>query len=281
VSITGGLEIVAIQKALQNFVVACTGLPADHVVWAQQYAPRQTQSSIVMKFSFVGDDGMPWIDTETNYYTFSDVVVTSVDDATGTLTKVTHGLLTGDGPIRLVGTDLPDGLEEDVNYWVIKTGADTFKLATTFLNAMNLSAITLADAGSGVITLVDTATTLRVGQEFTYLSRSLVKAVLSLECYTSRGVGVDMAAAVLWRINSKRRLPTPAQILEDANVGIIDFGRVRVIDGVQDLVLLEPRAMVDIMLHLVSEDSETGGIIERTEITNEDTTDTFTVDGLE
>ncbi len=185
-SYAGGINWVAIQKALHNWVVACTGLDADKVIWSQQYAPRPTQAAINLKLAFVQDDGMPWVDYETD----------PLDD------------------------------------------------------------------------------TLLIAKQ-----RSLLKAVFTLEAYTNTGVGLDMASAILWRINAKRKLPTPSAILEDANIGVIEFGRIKNIGGTQDLVIFEPRALVDIMLHITSEDEESENTIETVEITNEDESTTFTVDG--
>lgn len=278
-----GVDWVAKQRALQNWVVACTGLPATHVIWGQQYAPRPTQSSIVMKLAIIQSDGVGWLDMEANPLTFAAFAVTSVDATDNEFVKTGHGLLTGDGPVWLDSDalDLPANIEPETNYWVIKVDNNTFKLASNYVNAINGLAIDLGDTGSGVITVDYTASSLRTGQELTAKSRNLIKAMLSLECYADTGVGADMAAAILWRIQSKRRLPTPAAILETANIAISEVGAVKAIGGTQDLVLLEPRALVDIMIHLVSEDEENIGIIERTEITNEDIPETFTVDGAE
>lgn len=268
------------QKALHNWVVSCTGLAADHVIWAQQQAPRPTQPTIVMKLMFVGDDGMPWVDYEPNPLVFSDIIITSVDAVANTFTKSAHGLLTGDGPVWIDSStdDVPLNLAESTDYWVIKIDANTFKLATGYVNSMNGVAIDLGDVGTGTLTLSDRPTTLRSGQEIKFLSRSLLKCVLTLECYTGVGTGTDMASSILWRVNAKRKLPTQAAILDDAKVSVIEFGRVRAIEGTQDLVLFEPRASVDIMLHMISEEQEIGQSIERTVISNEDGSNTFTVD---
>lgn len=279
-SFSGGLNWVVTQKALYDWVVACTGLAASSVIWGNQQAPRPAQPAIIMHLQFQNDGGMPWIDPEVSYLTFSDVVVTGVDAGANTLTKVAHGLLTGTGPVRLTGADLPLGLAIDTDYWVIRVDADTFKLANSFLNAMAATPVPVdfTDAGSGVITLVDTDTTLLAGSELSYKQRSVLRAILTLEAYTSVGVGLDMATATLWRIQSKRLLPSKIAILEAANIGISDFGRIKSYSGTQDLVLFEPRATVDIVLSLASEDSETGTIIERAEISNVDLALDFTVD---
>lgn len=275
------MDWVAIQKALQNWVVYCTGLAADHVVWGGQQAPRMTQPGIVMKLMMLDDDGLPWVDVANNYITFADITITGVSG--DTFTAVAHGRLTGDGAVRLTGADLPLGVEEDTDYWVIKTGADTFKLAASYVDAVATVPVpvTLSDAGSGAMLLVDTATTTRTGEEIDLIQRSLLKMTLTLECYTSSGVGIDMAQAILWRLAAKRLLPTALEIVQDANIGVIHVGRILNIGGTQDLVLFEPRALMDVLLHLTSEETENTSSIERTEITDEDRLNTFTADGAE
>ena len=274
---------VAIQKALQNWVVSCTGLAADHVVWAQQYAPRPTQPAIIMRLSLINDGSRPWLEQEVNNLSFDPVTVTA-DATANTFTSTAHGLLTGDGPVELHSTGtMPGNTSDTVSYWVVKVDDDTFKLAESFLDSMNPVPVTvdLSSAGTGTITVESNGNTLRQGEELEYKALAMVKAMLTLECYTAVGVGNDMATSILWRINARRALPTSAAILEDANIGVGEVGKIRSIDGMQDLALFEPRAFVDILLNLVSEDSEYITIIERTEITNEDIPDTFTVDAAE
>lgn len=270
---------VTIQKALYDWVVACTGLSADHVIWGGQQGFRPTQPTIVMKLMLLNDHGLPWVDVQNNYLTFDDIDITEVNG--DVFTAVGHGLETGDGPVRLNGTDLPLNTDDDTDYWVVVVDEDTFKLASTYVNAASTvpTPVTLGDAGSGSMTLVDTDITQRTGEEIDLVQRSLLKATLTLECYTSAGVGMDMAQAILWRVNAKRLLPTPITILQNANIGVIQVGRVLSIGGTQDLVLFEPRALVDVFLHLTSEETENISSIERTEIMNEDTSNTFTVDG--
>lgn len=280
-AVSGGIDWVVIQRALQRWVVSCTGLPADKVVWAQQYAPRPTQDAIIMRFMMIDDTGRPWIDHETNPLIFNAFAVTSVDDVANTFTKASHGLLTGDGPVNLTGASLPGNISSTTPYWVIRIDDNTFKLALSFQDAVATIPVPvdISSAGSGTITVSANTGTLRAGQEIVLKARSVVKAILTLEAYSSSGVGLNMPSAILWRINAKRLLPTALAILEDANIGVIEVGTVKAIDGMQDLALFEPRALVDIMLQLSSEDSDTTTIIEVTEITNNNIPDTFTVDG--
>lgn len=92
----------------------------------------------------------------------ADFVFTA-DNTTDTCTKVAHGLLTGDGPIRVSnsGGALPAGLAAATDYWILKTGTDTFKFATTLDNALSNTPINLTTNGTGTQTLSDTAGTLR------------------------------------------------------------------------------------------------------------------------
>lgn len=265
------------QKALQNWVVACTGLSADHVIWGGQQGFRPTQPAIVMSLMFINDGGMPWVDHVNNTLTITPLTVTS--DGVGTFTSAAaHGRTTGDGPFYLNGTDLPLGTDDETKYWLIVTSPTTFMLAISLANAVNGFSVVLSDAGSGTITLESSEETVPYGAELLFKQRALMKAILTLQCYTAVGVGLDMAQAILWRVNAKRLLPSIKDIIESKNIGVIGVEQVRTIGGTQDLVLFEPRAFVDVQLHITSEDEETGNGIERTVITNEVTARAFTVD---
>lgn len=263
-SISGGINWVVVMKALQNWVVACTGLAADHIIWGQQQAPRPTQPGIIMRLMLEQDNLAPELNHEINPLVFNDIAVTISGDV---CTAANHGLLTGDGPVLLGSTQ----------YWVIKLSAGTFSLATSFTNAMNGVSTGLVN-GSGTVS--DTPETLRAGQEINIFQRSLLKGTLTLECYTDVGVGMDMATSILWRVSAKRLLPTPIAILEAANIGIIESGRVRAMGGTQGQYLFEPRAMLDVVLYLASEDKETGTIIDRVGVTDTTNGDTFDVPAL-
>lgn len=72
-----------------------------------------------------------------------------------TLTATAHGLRTGDGPYQVSnsGGALPGGLSALTNYWVIRTGVNTFKLATSYANALAETAVALSTDGTGTHTL--------------------------------------------------------------------------------------------------------------------------------
>lgn len=84
-------------------------------------------------------------------------------NASELFTAVAHGLQTGDGPIQLTTTTtLPAGLSLATDYYVIRVDADTFRLATSFANALAGSYVSITTDGTGTHTLSDTATTMRM-----------------------------------------------------------------------------------------------------------------------
>jgi hypothetical protein len=96
------------------------------------------------------------VSSEPTEYAFA--AATDVDAATDTLTRQGHRLQTGVGPLRAtlrngVPGSLPTGLTVDVDYWAIRVGADTFKLASSPQAAAAQQAVDLQDTGSGTFLL--------------------------------------------------------------------------------------------------------------------------------
>jgi hypothetical protein len=86
-------------------------------------------------------------------------VLTSITGATfaaDTLAVVDHPFITGDGPVRLTGADLPAPLVIDTDYWVVVVDSATLKLATSLADAIATVpvVVNLADDGSGTRTIV-------------------------------------------------------------------------------------------------------------------------------
>lgn len=88
----------------------------------------------------------------------------TADAATDVLTKVAHGLETGDGPLRTTnsGGALPGGLAINTDYFAIRIGPDTFRVATSRANAVAGVAINITSNGTGTQTLSDVGGTTRV-----------------------------------------------------------------------------------------------------------------------
>lgn len=88
---------------------------------------------------------------------FSDFTFTAEADD-DTATAVAHGRQTGDGPFQVASSlVLPAPLLPLTDYWFIRTGANTFKFASSLANAQAGTAIPLTTDGTGVHTASDTA----------------------------------------------------------------------------------------------------------------------------
>jgi len=91
--------------------------------------------------------------------TFMSFTFTATN-ATDTFNKVSHGRSTGDGPVQVSSSGtLPARLSAATDYWIISTGANTFKLATSLVNAKLGNNVLISDDGTGTHTLRATAQT--------------------------------------------------------------------------------------------------------------------------
>lgn len=77
--------------------------------------------------------------------------------ATGVWTSVANGFSTGLKVRLTTSSALPTPLLVATDYFVIRVSADTFKLASSLVNAQAGTAITLSDAGTGNQTVTPTA----------------------------------------------------------------------------------------------------------------------------
>jgi len=260
-----------LRAALHAWVVACTGLSSQKVTWSRQRnTPRPEEDGIIMKIYVVDDEGQSWVDVEAAPLTFADKSITAVTG--NNLTITAHALVTGDGPIWLTGSDLPEPLVAETNYWVIRIDANTIRLAAQFEDTGGgdatgnpITPITLTDTGSGVMALIDTPDTLRAGEEINHVQRGTVRATLQLFSYVEDDTGADGAIAILRRVASRFRLPSNIDILNAVNVGVTHMERTRSMLGTRNAVLFEPRAWLDIGLSMSFEERETGTIIGRVE----------------
>lgn len=82
--------------------------------------------------------------------------VSSVDIASNELTINNHGFNTGERVYIDSTAALPTGYSLNTEYFVIDTGVNTIKLATTAANAATGTAIDITDAGSGTIVVSHT-----------------------------------------------------------------------------------------------------------------------------
>lgn len=264
------LNFTNIQNALYDFVVACTGLPDDNqsVYWGQQQpAARHPEPAVEMRLYTIDDVGKTWLDNYANYYSFTPKTITAIDTTLNQFTVTAHGQSTGTGPVHVVsdGTQ-PGNVGGTTAYWLIVVDANTLAIATSFALAMAGTRVDIQSAGTGNITVNTTGTTLQAGKEIMYYARGLVKLRLTLTCWASVGVGADMATSILRRVASKRSLPSIHAILDNAGIGLTSIEHVHSAHGYKDAVLFEPRATMEVYLDVVSEETETGTIIETTDV---------------
>lgn len=78
--------------------------------------------------------------------------------STDVMTKTAHGYLTGlKAQVSNSGGELPAGLSAATDYFLIRLSADTFKLATSLVNAQAGTAIDITTNGTGTQTITPTA----------------------------------------------------------------------------------------------------------------------------
>lgn len=94
-----------------------------------------------------------WYVRKADSFVVADTAFTTTH-ASELVNSTAHGLVTGDGPIRLRTTadDLPAGYSINTDYWVIWVDANSFKLATSYDNAVAGTAVSITDDGSGTHT---------------------------------------------------------------------------------------------------------------------------------
>lgn len=276
---------LAKQRTMRAWVIEGSGLPAQSVYWGQQDSKRAPEPAIEMRIISTHTIGEPWVSTQNACVRFDPLVAVALPGS-NTLNIPAHGFTNGDGPVHAVSTGtLPGGLSTNVNYWVIVIDDATISLAASFLRAgasfvngapssTPVIPIVITDAGSGTLTVESIEETLRAGREIQFVSRSVDRIGLMLECHTSDAVGMSSAMAILGRIRARQRLPTMQYILRQGSIGLIDIQRSRALHGIRNAVMFEPRAMMEVHFSAVSEEVEDGSIIERVEVTNQSTGDT-------
>lgn len=91
-------------------------------------------------------------------------------------------------------------------------------------------------------------------------------ALLSVQCFGPSTVGSGDPMAVLESVITARTLPSVANALRQANIGIGDLNGPTSVDGVSKGFDFEPRAVLNVGLHLTSLASEVGNAIETFEV---------------
>lgn len=275
----------AVEDAIQAWMVAGSGLAADHVIWTQQTAPRPTGEYIAMRLSGPMGVGRDWIDRYDNVIVVGTLTISAVNATADTLTITGHGLVTGDGPLQPATTGtVPGGLTAGGSYWAVVVDPNTIKLAATFPNAVAASPVVvdLTSAGTGTNTIGGTPTTVRAGAELIAYLRGPRTAELELQCFAGAptggaATGTTSPVAILNDAITSRGLDSRRAALAAAGVAVLSVERVRSIDGVVNTTRFEPRAIATVHLSLASELFETSSYIQTVNATNQIVTPNTTV----
>lgn len=81
----------------------------------------------------------------------ANIEISATDEVDDTLTSVAHGAASGDGPVRVIGADIPDGITDDIEYWLIVIDADTLQLALTEADALAGTPVFIDIVGDGAV----------------------------------------------------------------------------------------------------------------------------------
>lgn len=281
----GSIDVTAIKDAIHAWVVAGSGLPADRVRWGGYNVPQPddiTQAWISMRISSVRQPGSDWNRYEDAPLTFADKTITGLDAGTDVGTIPTHGLNTGDGPVRLEtsGSLVGSGLATATDYWWIKLTDNTFKLAATFLDAVNPTPVPvdITGVGTGTHKVVDTADTRRAGAELTENVEGNRVVTVTITCFPPQPADDSTeAVAILSDVVAEAGKKARGEALSDAHIGLFSVGDPQANDGVLNAVYFEPRATMTVVFSTKSAVTATETYIESTTVENDDTDETFDV----
>lgn len=93
-------------------------------------------------------------------------------------------------------------------------------------------------------------------------ARGTRNPTLELTCFAGATVGSNRCEAILDRVLTSYSLPTVAAVLKAGQVGVGTIGPIRTVDGMRGQ-MFDPRAIVEVTLHTMTDVSEEGHSIER------------------
>jgi hypothetical protein len=103
----------------------------------------------VMQTPDNGESWLPLGSTGQVSVVAKEVAHTDVDTGTDTITETSHGFTTGQSVIYNADTGSVTGLTSGTTYFIISASANTFKLATSYANAIAGTAIDLTATTAG------------------------------------------------------------------------------------------------------------------------------------
>ncbi len=110
------------------------------------------------------------------------------------------------------------------------------------------------------------------GEEILHRARGTRELTLSLQCFAGplgNGLGDTGPAGTLEAVRAARRLPSVDAALDAVGIGVLGYGPIQSIDGIIGSTGFEPRAILEIRLHVTRESQETGTYIEDVELRNQ------------
>jgi hypothetical protein len=259
-----------VQAAIQEWIQSATGLADGKVIWANQNGGQPQGTFVDMEIQSLRRVGRDWTRRSERFVEI-DLDVEEVDPDSDTFTATGHGQVSGTGPVRFDGDDLPGGADEDTNFWLIRVDDDTLQVAASFLDALASSPdpVDLTSEGSGAMSLVSTDETTEAGAEVEHKIQGLREFILEVRCFDAAAVGDNMAVARLNNVITKSQLPSIRNALRVAGIGISRFEPVLDVTSVVGETVLEPRAHLRVIGYLADEVSENTTFIERTDLTDE------------
>jgi hypothetical protein len=167
-----------------------------------------------------------------------------------------------------------------VNWTAIENAIHSWVVASSQLSAANV--IWAAQRGpipTSQYILLRLADVKTVGRDWTdYESTVQVRGVrtlrLSMQAFNGAPLGSSSNMAILERVIL---LAANSDLLRDGGVGLGPIGTINIIDGNRS-TLLEPRAVVDIEIHVASELVGTGTTIEHVEVLDQTSGRTIVID---
>lgn len=230
--------------AVHRWVQLSSGVPQDRIRWSDSTVPwPSTQDGPWISLRDLGDDGGREISTtRRRTWTFFTLQATGFDAASDQLQMAQHPFQDGDGPVRLVGDDLPAGLAELVDYWTIRDSAGLFRLASSFGNAIARESVDVGVGGALPIGVASTPTTRRAGAEAEVVTGHMLDLDLSVQCR-----GLD-ALGVLRRMRTAGHAEANCTVLHDANVGLLEIGGLQNVGAALNSATYEPRAAMTVRL---------------------------------
>lgn len=278
------MDLPTVAKGIHDWVVAGSGLAADHVIWARTGAARPAVAPFIeLSVIAITPVGHDWERRADNIITFADLPIALVDPATDQLQVIGHGRTTGDGPIRLgvaVGGAAPGGLAANTDYWVIVIDADHVQLAASFQNTGGnyagnpITPINITDAGSGALTLQATATTVPAGKELIRRAQGMRQVAVQIQCFAAENSGMQ-AMQIMTDLAASLQLYL--YDLDQAGFGVADLnaaffdGGVKLVEGRVGSIL-EPRAVWTITGWVASEMDGFESFVEKASIHFTETT---------